>query len=346
MNPDILSMNLEELTAYMKEIGQPAFRGKQVFEWLHKKLVRDTEEMTNLPAGLRAELAKGLTTLKELRRLTSREDGTVKFLFGLQDGQAIETVLMPYHHGHSLCISSQAGCRMGCRFCASTIGGLIRNLTAGEMLSQIYEAVRLSGQRVDNVVVMGTGEPLDNYENLIRFLRLISAPEGYQLSLRSITVSSCGLVPEIRRLAEEDLPITFALSLHAATDEERRELMPIAKRYTIRETLDACRYYFDRTHRRITCEYSLVAGVNDTPEAAERLSRLLRKEHFHVNLIPVNPIKERDFRRSDRESVLNFKNLLEKNGINVTIRRSMGSDIDAACGQLRLTMMQNQEIDH
>lgn len=344
MNPDILSMNLEELTAYMKEIGQPAFRGKQVFEWLHKKLVRDPGEMTNLPAGLRAELA--LTTLKELRRLTSKEDGTVKFLFGLPDGQAIETVLMPYHHGHSLCISSQAGCRMGCRFCASTIGGLIRNLTAGEMLSQIYEAVRLSGQRVDNVVVMGTGEPLDNYENLIRFLRLISAPEGYQLSLRSITVSSCGLVPEIRRLAEEELPITFALSLHAATDEERRELMPIAKRYTIRETLDACRYYFDRTHRRITCEYSLVAGVNDTPEAAERLSLLLRKEHFHVNLIPVNPIKERDFRRSDRESVLNFKNLLEKNGINVTIRRSMGSDIDAACGQLRLTMMQNQEIDH
>ena len=340
MTPDILSMNLEELTAYLKEIGQPAFRGKQVFEWLHKKLVRDPEEMTNLPAGLRAELAKGLTTLKVLRRLTSKEDGTIKFLFELKDGQAIETVLMPYHHGHSLCISSQAGCRMGCRFCASTIGGLVRNLTPGEMLSQVYEAVRISGERVDSIVVMGTGEPLDNYDNLIRFLRLISAPEGYQLSLRSITVSSCGLVPEIRRLAEEELPITFALSLHAATDEERKELMPIAKRYTIRETLDACRYYFDKTHRRITCEYSLVAGVNDTPEAAERLSRLLKKEHFHVNLIPVNPIKERDFQRSDRESVLNFKNMLEKNGINVTIRRSMGSDIDAACGQLRLTMMQ------
>ncbi len=350
MNPDILSMNSNELTEYMKETGQPAFRAKQVFEWLHKKLVRDPEEMTNLPAGLRAELQKGLYGLTEIRRQTSKKDGTIKFLFGLQDGQAIETVFMPYHHGHSLCISSQAGCRMGCSFCASTIGGLVRHLTPGEMLSQVYEAVRLTGERVDNVVVMGTGEPLDNYDNLIRFLRLISAPEGYQLSLRNITVSSCGLVPEIRKLAEEKLPITFALSLHASSDEDRRKLMPIAKRYTLEETLSACRYYFEMTHRRITCEYSLVAGVNDSEMHAERLSKLLKKEHFHVNLIPVNPIKERDFRRSDRESVLKFKNILEKNGINVTIRRSMGSDIDAACGQLRLGYnredIKEQEIEH
>ena len=341
MNPDFLSLLPEELTAYMKEEGYPAFRGKQVFEWLHKKQVLDPAEMTNLPKELRERLATGLHPLEELRRQTSAKDGTVKFLFSLHDGQAIETVFMPSNYGHSLCISSQAGCRMGCSFCASTIGGLVRNLTPGEMLSQVYEAVRRTGKRVDSIVVMGTGEPLDNYENLIRFLKLISAPEGYQLSLRSITVSSCGLVPKIRELAEEGLPITFALSLHASTDEERRELMPIARRYTIRETLEACKYYFDRTHRRVTFEYSLVGGVNDSRQHAERLSRLLKPLNGHVNLIPINPIRERDFQRGNDESVHVFKNILEKNGINVTIRRSMGSDIDAACGQLRLTALNN-----
>ncbi|MBO6162437.1 MAG: 23S rRNA (adenine(2503)-C(2))-methyltransferase RlmN [Eubacterium sp.] len=341
LDPDFLSLLPEELTEYMKEAGYPAFRGKQVFEWLHKKQVMDPAEMTNLPKELKERLTAGLHPLEELRRQTSSRDGTVKFLFSLYDGQAIETVFMPSNYGHSLCISSQAGCRMGCSFCASTIGGLVRNLTPGEMLSQVYEAVRRTGKRVDSIVVMGTGEPLDNYENLIRFLKLISAPEGYQLSLRSITVSSCGLVPKIRELAEEGLPITFALSLHASTDEERQKLMPIAKRYTIRETLDACKYYFDRTHRRVTFEYSLVGGVNDSKAHAERLSRLLKPMNGHVNLIPINPIRERDYQRGNDESVHVFKNILEKNGINVTIRRSMGSDIDAACGQLRLTALKN-----
>ena len=339
---DPASMTEAELTAYVTDRCWPKFRASQVYGWLHKNRVQDTSEMKNLPADIREVLSKELRTVREWKRLSSKEDGTVKFLFQLFDGQIIETVFMPYHHGNSLCITSQAGCRMGCRFCASTIGGLVRNLSPSEMLGQIYQAVNLTGERVDNLVVMGTGEPLDNYENLIRFLTILSDPKGYNLSLRSITVSSCGLVPRIRQLAEEGLPITFALSLHATTDEERRALMPIANRYTIKETLDACQYYFEKTHRRVTFEYSLVSGVNDTEAHAERLSRLLYPLHGHVNLIPVNPIEERDFRRSDTESVLKFKKILEKNHINVTIRRSMGRDIDAACGQLRLHAMEQE----
>ena len=340
--PDPASMTEAELTEYVTARGWPRFRASQIFGWFHKNRVQDPEDMKNLPAEIRQVLSEELRPVREWKRLSSKEDGTVKFLFRLFDGQILETVFMPYHHGNSLCISSQAGCRMGCRFCASTIGGLVRNLTPSEMLGQIYQAVNLTGQRVDNVVVMGTGEPMDNYDNLIRFLHLVSDPKGYNLSLRSITVSSCGLVPKIRQLAEEGLPITFALSLHATTDAERRELMPVANSYTIRETLDACRYYFEKTHRRVTFEYSLVSGVNDTPAHAERLSGLLGPLHGHVNLIPVNPIEERDYQRSDTESVLKFKNILEKNHINVTIRRSMGRDIDAACGQLRLHAMQDE----
>lgn len=338
--PDFLSMTEEELVSFAREQGWPGFRGGQIFGWLHQKRVSDPEKMTNLPADIRSVLSGGIFPLKELKRQTSAKDGTIKFLFSLRDGQAIETVFMPNKNGHSLCISSQAGCRMGCSFCASTIGGLVRNLTPGEMLGQVYTVVESTGCRVDSIVVMGTGEPLDNYENLMRFLRLISSEKGYHLSLRSITVSSCGLVPRIRQLADEGLPITFALSLHATTDEERKSLMPIAKRYTIEETLDACRYYFDRTHRRVTFEYSLVSGVNDTEAHAERLSGLIRPLRGHVNLIPVNPIREREYRRSTADAVQKFKNLLEKNGINVTIRRSMGSDIDAACGQLRLSALE------
>ena len=341
-NLDPASMTEAELTEYVINHGWPRFRASQIFGWFHKNWVQDPTEMKNLPAEIRTVLEGEVRTVREWKRLDSKEDGTVKFLFQLTDGQILETVFMPYHHGNSLCISSQAGCRMGCRFCASTIGGLVRNLTPSEMLGQVYQAVNLTGQRVDNIVVMGTGEPLDNYENLIRFLRLVSDPKGYNLSLRSITVSSCGLVPKIRELAEEGLPITFALSLHATTDEERRELMPVANRYTIRETLEACRYYFDKTHRRVTFEYSLVGNVNDTEGHAERLARLIGPLHGHVNLIPVNPVEERDYRPGDDGSVLKFKNILEKNHINVTIRRSMGRDIDAACGQLRLRAMQEK----
>lgn len=333
---DIRSMYMDELGNWMKAEGQPAFRAKQVFQWLHEKYVASAEEMTNLPKDLRTKLSEsGIVTIKEELRQESASDGTVKFLYQLQDDQMIETVFMRHDYGNSVCISSQAGCRMGCRFCASTIGGLVRNLTASEMLEQIYASSRAMGERISHVVVMGTGEPLDNYENLIRFLRLLTDEKGYNLSARNITVSSCGIVPRIYDLANENLPITFALSLHAPTDEERKELMPVAHRYTLAETLDACRAYFDRTGRRVTFEYSLVKGKNDSREQAMKLAKLLAGMNCHVNLIPINPVEEREYEKSDQDSIAKFKLTLEKNHINATIRKSMGSDIDAACGQLR-----------
>ena len=333
---DIRSMYMDELENWMKAEGQPAFRAKQVFQWLHEKYVASAEEMTNLPKDLRTKLSEsGIVTIKEELRQESASDGTVKFLYRLQDDQMIETVFMRHDYGNSVCISSQAGCRMGCRFCASTIGGLVRNLTASEMLEQIYASSRAMGERISHVVVMGTGEPLDNYENLIRFLRLLTDEKGYNLSARNITVSSCGIVPRIYDLANENLPITFALSLHAPTDEERKELMPVAHRYTLAETLDACRAYFDRTGRRVTFEYSLVKGKNDSKEQAIKLAKLLAGMNCHVNLIPINPVEEREYEKSDQDSIAKFKLTLEKNHINATIRKSMGSDIDAACGQLR-----------
>lgn len=332
---DIRSMYLDELEAYVKEKGQPAFRAKQLYQWLHEKHVASVDDMSNIPAALKDAIRDDLVTIEEEIRQTSSKDGTIKFLFRLQDGQMIESVFMKYSYGNSICISSQVGCRMGCRFCASTIGGLIRNLTASEMLEQIYAAMRITGERISNVVVMGTGEPLDNYDNLIRFIKILSDEKGYNISQRNITVSSCGLVDKIYDLAKEDLTITFALSLHAPTDEERKELMPIANKYTISEVIEACKSYFDKTGRRLTFEYSLVKDKNDSSEHAKKLSKLLKGINCHVNLIPVNPIAERDFRKSDDDSVEKFKILLEKNSINVTIRRSVGSDIDAACGQLR-----------
>ncbi len=333
---DIKSMYLTELEDWLKQKGQPAFRGKQLYQWLHQKYVGSVDEMLNIPKNLRQMIIEdGFVTVEEEIRQVSNKDGTIKFLYRLQDGQMIETVFMKYSYGNSICISSQAGCRMGCKFCASTIGGLVRNLTASEMLEQIYMTMRITGERISNIVVMGTGEPLDNYDNLIRFVKIISDEKGYNISQRNITVSSCGIVPNIKKLAKEDLTITFALSLHATTDEERKELMPIAYQYSLEETINACKEYFDTTGRRITFEYSLVKGKNDTQEHAKRLAKLLKGINCHVNLIPINPINERDFQRSDRESVEKFKNTLEKNSINGTIRKSVGSDIDAACGQLR-----------
>ena len=345
---DIRSMYMDELETWMKAEGQPAFRAKQVFQWLHEKYVASAEEMTNLPKALRTKLEEtGIVTIKEELRQESASDGTVKFLYRLQDDQMIETVFMRHDYGNSVCISSQAGCRMGCKFCASTIGGLVRNLTASEMLEQIYASSRAMGERISHVVVMGTGEPLDNYENLIRFLRLLTDEKGYNLSARNITVSSCGIVPRIYDLANENLPITFALSLHAPTDEERKELMPVAHRYTLAETLDACRAYFDRTGRRVTFEYSLVKGKNDSREQAMKLAKLLAGMNCHVNLIPINPVEEREYEKSDQDSIAKFKLTLEKNHINATIRKSMGSDIDAACGQLRRKYaVHHQEDSH
>ena len=334
---DIRSMTLEELKEAMTALGEKPFRAKQIYEWLHVRLVDDFDEMTNLSRALREKLRENyaLWPLQALRVQTSKIDGTKKFLFALSDRQVVESVWKQYHHGDSVCISSQVGCRMGCKFCASGIGGLVRNLTVGEMLAQVYAIQKLTGERVSNVVVMGTGEPFDNYDTLIQFLRMLTDTNGLNISQRNITVSTCGIVPKIRAFAEEDLQVTLALSLHASDNEKRKELMPIAYTYSLGEVMDACRYYFQKTGRRMTYEYSLVGGVNDTREDAKALAGLLRGQNCHVNLIPVNPVKEKGYVQPDRTAVLDFKDKLEKYGINATIRREMGRDIDGACGQLR-----------
>lgn len=344
---DLKSMTMEELTDCIVELGEKKFRAKQIYGWLHQKLVRRPEEMSNVPAKCLEKLLKEhpFYGVEEVEHYVSKIDGTQKFLFSLHDGNMVESVLMKYKHGNSVCISSQAGCRMGCRFCASTIGGLTRNLLPSEMLDQIYRIQDSLGERVSNVVVMGTGEPMDNYDNLLRFIHILTEEGGIHISQRNLTVSTCGLVPQIYKLAEEKLQMTLAVSLHAPNDEKRRELMPIANKYTIDELLESCRNYFNKTGRRITFEYSLVAGVNDSREDAKELADRLKGLNCHVNLIPVNPVRERSFVRSTRQAVENFKINLEKYGINGTIRREMGSDIDGACGQLRKRYMEKTESE-
>ena len=334
---DIKSLNLEELKEEMVGNQEKEFRAKQVYEWLHVKIVSDFSEMLNLPKSLRDKLSHVFfcPVLKAVNVQESMMDGTKKYLFELNDGNVIESVLMKYKHGNSVCISSQVGCKMGCTFCASTIDGLARSLSPSEMLEQIYAITRLQGERISNVVVMGSGEPLDNYENLLKFIELISDENGLNISQRNITVSTCGIVPKIYELADQKLQITLAISLHASNNEKRKMLMPIAKKYGMDELLEACVYYFEQTKRRISFEYSLVAGVNDSTEEADELSKKIRHMNCHVNLIPVNPIVERDYANPDKKAIHAFKNKLEKNGINVTIRREMGQDIDGACGQLR-----------
>ena len=270
-----------------------------------------------------------------VKRQISKMDPTEKFLFELDDGNMIESVLMKYNYGNSVCISSQAGCRMGCRFCASTIDGLERNLTASEMLRQIYAIQKITGERVSNIVVMGSGEPLDNYDNFVRFVHMISDEHGLHISQRNITASTCGIIPNMLRLAEEGLQITLALSLHGSNQEKRKKLMPVANKYELTDVLKACDVYFEKTGRRVTFEYSLVKDVNDQDEDVKELAAMLKNRNCHLNLIPVNPIRERDFKKPDGKNARDFKNKLEKNGINVTIRRERGSDIDGACGQLR-----------
>ena len=294
---DIKNLSYPELEQRLCELGEKPFRAGQVYGWLHQKLAVDFGQMSNLSIALREKLAESfvLTVLEPVEVRVSRIDGTRKYLFRLADGNVIESVWMQYHHGSSVCISSQVGCRMGCRFCASTLDGLERNLLPSEMLEQIYAITRHTGERVSNVVVMGTGEPMDNFDNLLQFITLLTDENGLHISQRNITVSTCGLVPEMRRLAERKLQITLALSLHAATDEKRRKLMPVAERYCLRELLDTCAYYFEQTGRRITFEYSLVKGVNDTSEDAAQLTALIRGLNCHVNLIPVNPVKEREY---------------------------------------------------
>ncbi len=345
--PDIKSMYLPEIRDALAALGEKPFRAGQVFSWLHEKRVERYEDMTNLSKGLREKLAAEypLVALRTVREEVSQIDGTRKYLFALPDNNVIESVWMKYKHGNSVCISSQVGCRMGCRFCASTLGGLVRSLTASEMLEQIYQIQRITGERVSNIVIMGSGEPMENYDNVVRFVRLISDPKGLNISQRNITVSTCGIVPKIRELADEDLAITLAISLHAPTDEKRKILMPVANKYRIDEIVEACQYYFRQTGRRLTFEYALAKDQNDSKEDARELAGVLHGLNCHVNLIPVNPVRERSFLRSNREAVLQFQKELEKYGINVTIRREMGSDIDGACGQLRKRYLDDsQEI--
>lgn len=334
---DIKSLSYEEVVVLTEKLGEKKFRAGQLYQWLHQKLVTDFDQCTNLSLAFRQQLMEHcrLMALEPIRVQESKLDGTQKYLFRLYDGNVIESVLMKYHHGNSVCISSQVGCRMGCRFCASTLDGMVRNLTPSEMLDQIYRIQAISGERVDNVVVMGSGEPMDNYDNLIRFIELLNAEKGLHISARNLTVSTCGLVPKIRELADLRLQITLAISLHAPNDELRKTMMPIANKYSIKEIIEACKYYLAQTNRRISFEYSLVKGVNDTKECAEQLISLVRSMNCHINLIPVNPIKERDYEQSEQKAIHEFKNKLEKNGVNVTIRREMGRDIDGACGQLR-----------
>lgn len=334
---DIKSLTLSQLKEEMESLGEKSFRAGQLYEWMHEKLAEGYEEMTNIPRRLAEQCALRFeyTTLKTVQMQESKLDGTRKYLFALPDGNLVESVWMRYKHGNAVCISSQVGCRMGCRFCASTLDGLERNLLPSEMLEQIYAITRQTGERVSNVVVMGTGEPMDNFDNLLQFIMLLTDENGLHISQRNITVSTCGIVPRMYQLADRQLQITLALSLHAATDEKRRELMPVANRYSLQEMMEACKYYFEKTGRRITFEYSLVKDVNDTNEDVIQLTKLIKGLNCHVNLIPVNPIRERDYVQSERHAVESFKNKLEKNGINVTIRREMGRDIDGACGQLR-----------
>lgn len=334
---DILSLTFPELSEIICADGDKPFRAKQIYDWLHVKRVRDFFEMTNISAQKRAELNEKfcINSLKIKKRLVSRIDNTVKYLYGLSDGEAVECVLMEYKHGNSLCISTQVGCRMGCRFCASTIAGWVRNLEPSEMLSEIYETERDSGRHIDSIVLMGIGEPLDNFDNVVKFLKILNS-DGDGMSLRHLSLSTCGVVDKIYELAKLKLGITLSVSLHAATDEKRSEIMPINKRFDLTELMKACDDYFAATGRRISFEYSLIEGVNDTDESADELIKLLGRLKFrgcHVNLIPINEVKERDFRKS--RSVERFCKRLGAAGLNATVRRTLGSDINAACGQLR-----------
>lgn len=333
---DILSLLPNELEEQLLALGEKKFRAKQIFNWLHVKRVQSFDDMTNLSVQLR-NLLKEKFCLKSLfiaKRLESNTDNTVKYLYRLNDGNHIESVIMEYSYGNTICVSTQVGCKMGCRFCASTIAGYKRSLTASEILLQIYESERDSGRKISGVVLMGIGEPLDNFENVVDFLRLLSDENGTNMSLRHVSVSTCGIVPRIYELSELKLGITLSISLHASNNQARSEIMPINDRYDINELLTACRHYFKVTGRRISFEYALIDGHNDSRKDAEELADLLKNFVCHVNIIPVNKIKERNY-RSDRKSANRFRQYLEDLGINATVRRTLGADIDAACGQLR-----------
>lgn len=333
---DLKDFEYDELIEYLKDLGEPKFRAEQIFSWLHKG-VQSYDEMTNLSKKTREKLnaVSYVSTLKIITKLVSEIDGTVKYLFELPDGNCIESVVMRYHHGLTVCISSQVGCRMGCRFCASTIGGLNRSLTAGEILNQVIFAQKDMGERISNIVIMGIGEPMDNYDNIVKFLHNVNHEKGLNIGYRHITLSSCGVVPGLKRLAKEKLPITLAISLHAPNDEIRDTIMPVNRKWNIKELMECCCEYAEFTGRRITFEYSLIHGVNDSPEQAKELARLIRPIHGHVNLIPVNKVEERDYHKGTAEEIREFCDMLTSLGINASVRRELGSDISASCGQLR-----------
>lgn len=336
---DILAFNEEELEKFVLSLDEKKFRAKQIYDWLHNKNVKDFEEMKNISKAT-IEKLKDLTYIPKLsidNKLVSTEDGTVKYLFELKDGKYIESVFMEYNHGNAVCISTQVGCKMGCTFCASTIGGLERNLEVGEMLGQIYEIQKDCGKRVSNVVLMGSGEPLDNFDNVLKFIEIINSEKGLNISQRNITLSTCGLVDKIYELAEKKLKINLAVSLHATNQETRENIMPIARKYELNELLKACKHYGDTTKRRVTFEYALINEVNDSIMQANELGRKIKGSLSHINLIPVNKVSENDFEKSKSRAIKDFANILKSMGIETTVRRELGSDINAACGQLRNT---------
>ena len=336
MTNHLKSMTLTEMNSLFKELGQPAFRAKQVYTWLHKG-VRSYEEMTNLPKNLRQTLEEKYPIMPPVvvRKQESRKDGTIKYLWRLHDGNCVETVLMRYHYGNTVCISTEVGCRMGCAFCASTIGGLVRKLEPYEMLDEVLFTQVDSGLPISHIVLMGIGEPLDNYDNVLRFLELVNSENGMNISMRHISLSTCGLVPMIDKLAAEKLQISLAISLHGPTDEIRNKIMPVNKAYPTEVLLDACRCYYEATSRRIHFEYAMIDGVNDRPEHAEILLRRLKGLPAHINLIPLNHVEESPLKPSTKAAVARFQQILEKGGLTATVRRTLGGDIDASCGQLR-----------
>ena len=333
---NLKSLTQPELAAILKELGQPAFRAKQVFSWLHKG-VRSYDEMTNLPKALRDTLAEKypIHAPKVVRKQESQKDGTIKYLWQLSDGNCVETVLMRYHYGNTVCISTEVGCAMGCAFCASTIGGLVRRLEPFEMLDEVLFTQIDSGLPVSHIVLMGIGEPLDNFDNVMRFLELVNSPDGMNISMRHISLSTCGLIPKIDALAEKKLQISLAVSLHGPNNEKRSKVMPVNKAYPIEPLLDACRRYYDKTGRRIHFEYAMIDGLNDTEDDARELLRRLKGMGAHVNMIPLNHVEESPLKPSSRASVAKFQKILEDGGVTATVRRTLGSDIDASCGQLR-----------
>jgi len=333
--PNIRSLFPEELEAVMKDLGEQKFRAKQIFQWT-QRATKSFAEMTNLSEALREKLKDRFTLDAPalLEKLESK-DGTIKYLWKLTDGNTVETVLMRYHHGNTICISTQVGCQMGCTFCASTIGGLVRNLEAGEMLEEILFTEQDAGLKISNIVLMGIGEPLDNFDNVLRFLKLVNHPNGLNIGMRHITISTCGLIEEIDKLASNSLQLTLSVSLHAPDDETRNRLMPISRKSSVRELLEAAERYVKQTGRRISFEYAMIDGVNDAPEQAKLLAKQMKAIGGHVNLIPLNPIAERSLGSSAKEKLDTFEHILQREGVNVTIRRSLGGDIDASCGQLR-----------